>query len=307
MLKRTPLYEAQSPPARSSSTSPAGRCRCSTRGCGRAPRRSHRRAASSTSRTWARSRPPGPQALELLQRLLSNDVSRLEVGGAQYSVLCREDGGDPRRPLHLPARRRPLPDGHQRLQPRARLRLVPRARGGFRRRGRRRDRPLRDARRAGPRSARESWPLWLTASCRRGCAGGDRRAQRRPRPSSAAPATPARTGSRCCVEPEAAPALWDALLEGGVPRPRAWPPATPCGSRSASTSTATTYGRSRNPIEAGLGLVLQGGDGLHRLRGGRRRARGGTAEKLAPFMLTGPGIPRQGNARGAGRRGGGRR
>jgi len=35
----------------------------------------------------------GPQALELLQLLLSNDVSAIPVGGAQYSVLCREDGG----------------------------------------------------------------------------------------------------------------------------------------------------------------------------------------------------------------------
>ena len=35
----------------------------------------------------------GPQALQLLQRLLSNDVEKLAVGGAQYSVLCREDGG----------------------------------------------------------------------------------------------------------------------------------------------------------------------------------------------------------------------
>src|SRR5437764_9327538 len=35
----------------------------------------------------------GPQALELLQRVLSNDVSKIAVGGAQYSVLCREDGG----------------------------------------------------------------------------------------------------------------------------------------------------------------------------------------------------------------------
>ncbi len=35
----------------------------------------------------------GPQALELLQRLLSNDVSKIAPGGAQYSVLCREDGG----------------------------------------------------------------------------------------------------------------------------------------------------------------------------------------------------------------------
>jgi aminomethyltransferase len=35
----------------------------------------------------------GPDALELLQRLLSNDVAKIAPGGAQYSVLCREDGG----------------------------------------------------------------------------------------------------------------------------------------------------------------------------------------------------------------------
>jgi aminomethyltransferase len=35
----------------------------------------------------------GPQAAELLQRLLSNDIAAIAVGGAQYSVLCREDGG----------------------------------------------------------------------------------------------------------------------------------------------------------------------------------------------------------------------
>src|SRR3954471_4352574 len=35
----------------------------------------------------------GPQAHDLLQRLLSNDVRRIPEGGAQYSVLCREDGG----------------------------------------------------------------------------------------------------------------------------------------------------------------------------------------------------------------------
>src|SRR5918996_5676552 len=35
----------------------------------------------------------GPDAGALLQRLLTNDVSRIDVGGAQYSCLCREDGG----------------------------------------------------------------------------------------------------------------------------------------------------------------------------------------------------------------------
>jgi aminomethyltransferase len=35
----------------------------------------------------------GPEAQALLQRLLSNDLRRLPEGGAQYSVMCREDGG----------------------------------------------------------------------------------------------------------------------------------------------------------------------------------------------------------------------
>jgi aminomethyltransferase len=35
----------------------------------------------------------GPDAATLLQLLLSNDVRRLPEGGAQYSVVCREDGG----------------------------------------------------------------------------------------------------------------------------------------------------------------------------------------------------------------------
>src|SRR5215216_3264682 len=35
----------------------------------------------------------GPDAERLLQRLLSNDVAKLPESGAQYSVLCRHDGG----------------------------------------------------------------------------------------------------------------------------------------------------------------------------------------------------------------------
>src|SRR5215211_5713579 len=35
----------------------------------------------------------GPQAEQLLQKLLSNDVSRIAERGAQYSVLCNEQGG----------------------------------------------------------------------------------------------------------------------------------------------------------------------------------------------------------------------
>ncbi len=35
----------------------------------------------------------GPEALALLQRLLSNDLRRLPEGGSQYSVMCTESGG----------------------------------------------------------------------------------------------------------------------------------------------------------------------------------------------------------------------
>jgi aminomethyltransferase len=35
----------------------------------------------------------GPGALPFLQRVLSNDVAKVQVGGAQYSVLCNGDGG----------------------------------------------------------------------------------------------------------------------------------------------------------------------------------------------------------------------
>jgi glycine cleavage system T protein (aminomethyltransferase) len=35
----------------------------------------------------------GPDAEAFLQHLLSNDVSRIAESGAQYSLLCREDGG----------------------------------------------------------------------------------------------------------------------------------------------------------------------------------------------------------------------
>ena len=35
----------------------------------------------------------GHGALAFLQRVLSNDVAKIEIGGAQYSCLCQEDGG----------------------------------------------------------------------------------------------------------------------------------------------------------------------------------------------------------------------
>src|ERR1700683_1830244 len=35
----------------------------------------------------------GPDALKFLQHVLSNDLRRMPEGGAQYSVMCKDDGG----------------------------------------------------------------------------------------------------------------------------------------------------------------------------------------------------------------------
>src|SRR5688572_12731726 len=35
----------------------------------------------------------GPDALDFVQYVTTNDASKLDVGQAQYSVICRQDGG----------------------------------------------------------------------------------------------------------------------------------------------------------------------------------------------------------------------
>ena len=95
----------------------------------------------------------GPNAHELLQSLLSNDLDKLGDGEAQYTLLTNERGGivddliayriDPH---HYLARR-------QRGQPRRRVRVAEGARDP-RLRGARRVRRVRAARRPGPEVAR---------------------------------------------------------------------------------------------------------------------------------------------------------
>ena len=86
-------------------------------------------SACSTSATWARSRRAGRSAEAFLQRILSNDVAKIAEDGAQYSRAVQGRRRGARRPLHLPPRARPLPDRHQRVEPREGPRVVPAARG----------------------------------------------------------------------------------------------------------------------------------------------------------------------------------
>jgi aminomethyltransferase len=96
------------------------------------------------------------------------------------------------------------------------------------------------------------------------------------------------------MDPDAAPTVWDALLEGG---------AAPVGLGARDTLRLEVcfhlYGNdmdtSRNPIEAGLGWCCKEETGFIGSEAVATAREQGPAEKLAPFVLTERGIPRQGN------------
>ena len=137
----------------------------------------------------------------------------------------------------------------------------------------------------------------LERAARRG--RGPRTASATPRPSvagvrrsCAAPATRARTASSCCSTPTDARAR-----VGRAARPRARRPAG-LGARDTLRLEVCypLYGNDlsteRTPIEAGLKWACaldKDFVGAERLR---EQAEQGTAEKLVPFVFTGPGIPR---------------
>jgi aminomethyltransferase len=98
-------------------------------------------------------------------------------------------------------------------------------------------------------------------------------------------------GVELLIDPQGAPGVWDALLEAG---------ARPAGLGARDTLRLEVcyplYGNDlsedRTPIEAGLKWACALDTdfvGAARLR---EQAEQGTAEKLAPFVFTGPGIPR---------------
>ena len=180
----------------------------------------------------------GPQALEFLQRMLSNDVRRIPEGGAQYSVMCREDGGVlddlfTYRLADCEFLTVTNAANHDKdvawLQAHAAdfdVDVIDVAA------------TVRDARRPGPGRARAR-----RAARRRPAAAADALLRARPwrarRCSSAAPATPARTASSCCSIP-ATPPPSGTRSSPPARRPPGWRRATRSGSRSAFTFTATT-------------------------------------------------------------------
>ena len=73
--------------------SPAGRCRCSTPGSVRSMSRCATGVGVFDVSHMGEIETSGPDAEAFLQRILSNDVSKIAEDGAQYSVLCKDDGG----------------------------------------------------------------------------------------------------------------------------------------------------------------------------------------------------------------------
>jgi aminomethyltransferase len=101
-------------------------------------------------------------------------------------------------------------------------------------------------------------------------------------------------GVELLVDPADAPALWGEIVRRG---------AAPAGLAARDTLRLEAcfhlYGNElsteRNPIEAGLGWACKEDTGFIGSDAVRAVRAAGPAQKLVPFKLTGPGIPRGGN------------
>jgi len=235
----------------------------------------------------------GPAALAFLQRTLSNDVAKVEPGGAQYSCLCEEDGGvlDDLFAYRLGGDRYLIVTNSANHH--GDLAWLGRWSRGF-------DVAVRDAadRYAmlavqGPHArAVVSRALGIELPARMRVAAV--RIGSRPALACGTGYT-GEDGVELLLDPEIAPAIWAELLDAGV---------VPCGLGARDTLRLEAcfhlHGQDltpeRNPIEAGLGWCCAEATGFVGSEAIAVARRDGTAELLAPFKIEGAGIPRQGNA-----------
>jgi len=235
----------------------------------------------------------GPQAAALLQRLVSNDVESLPVGGSLYSVLCREDGGILDDLLTY------------RLEPERYLTVTNAANherdfAWFAQHAEGFDAEVADARERyamlaiqGP-GAREIVQATADAPLPARRTVGDRRLAGRVALVCGTGYT-GEDGVEVLVAPEDAGAVWDEVVRRG---------AAPAGLGARDTlrleACLPLYGNDlsedRGPIEAGLGWCCKEDTGFIGADAVRAVRDAGPAERLRPFKLTGPGIPRPGNA-----------
>jgi aminomethyltransferase len=234
----------------------------------------------------------GPDAEAFLQRVLSNDVTKLADGGAQYSVLCQEDGGvlDDLFSYRLGERFLTVTNASNHASDLA----------WFRKHAEGFDVQLTDRLRdlamlavQGPEARAivagvtdgELPKRFKTATltvagqqdvlvCGTGYTGED--------------------GVELIIPAAGATAVWDAVVDAG---------AQPAGLGARDTLRLEVcfhlYGNDlttgRGPIEAGLGWCCKEDTGFVGSDAVRATREAGPQEKLAPFAVTGQGIARQGN------------
>jgi len=235
----------------------------------------------------------GPGAEAFLQRMLSNDVRRIAEGRAQYALLCREDGGvlddlityrlgecEYLSVTNASRHERDLAWLRQHaggfdvdvLDARERFAMLavqgPQARALLA--------PLAD----GPLPPRSHTVERLLAGvpaliCGTGYTGED--------------------GCELILAPRDAVVVWDALIAAG---------AMPAGLGARDTlrleACYPLYGNElteeRDPISAGLGWCCKEQTGFIGWEAVARARERGPRERLAPFVIDGPGIARAGNA-----------
>ena len=112
---------------------------------------------------------------------------------------------------------------------------------------------------------------------------------------SAGPATQARTASSCSAAPMTRRRSGTRWSAAGPSRP-VWARATPCVWRSCFHLYGNDLSFERGPIEAGLGWCCKEDTGFIGSDAVRAVREAGPAEKLVAFEIDGPGIARQGNA-----------
>jgi aminomethyltransferase len=234
----------------------------------------------------------GPGALAFLQRMLSPDMGKLASGAAQYGVMCREDGGILDDLItyrlseetyltvtnasnhasdfawlsdHAGGFEVDVLDQQERFAmlavqgPQARQIVQQLADGALPARNHCCERTVAGA---------------AALVCGTGYTGED--------------------GVELLLGPDAAAAVWSELLAAGV---------TPCGLGARDTlrleACFPLYGNdlstARGPIEAGLGWCCAETTGFIGSDVVAATRAAGPREKLVPFVIEGPGIPRQGN------------
>jgi aminomethyltransferase len=234
----------------------------------------------------------GADAEAFLQRVLSNDVAKLADGGAQYSVLCQDDGGvlDDLFSYRLGDRFLTVTNASNHASDLA----------WFRKHAEGFDVELTDR-------LHDLAMLAVQGPEARGIVAGITDGELPKRFKTATLTVAGQDGVLVCgtgytgedgveliVPAAAATAVWDAVVGAG---------AQPAGLGARDTLRLEVcfhlYGNdlmtTRGPIEAGLGWCCKEDTGFIGADAVRATREAGPKEKLAPFAITGQGIARQGN------------